>query len=173
MCNVRIIFLLFIVAGLTFVTTGCRGRTRGTGPDGISPIATMHGDDIFGMGLGERFDGDEDFIAGQFEPVLFAFDSAQINPSERHKLEAVASHLRRNSGARLIIDGHTDERGSREYNLSLGERRALAARAYLVGLGIDGSRLQTRSFGAERPAVMGHNEEAWRQNRRAEFLISR
>ncbi|NCC31563.1 MAG: peptidoglycan-associated lipoprotein, partial [Chloroflexia bacterium] len=76
--------------------------------------------------------------------------------------------LKRNPATRMIVDGHCDERGSNEYNLALGERRALAVRAYLIGLGLDGSRIQTRSFGEERPAAFGSDESAWRLNRRGE-----
>jgi peptidoglycan-associated lipoprotein len=71
----------------------------------------------------------------------------------------------------VVIEGHCDERGSREYNLALGERRALAVRAYLVGLGIDATRLQTKSYGEEQPVAMGHDESSWSRNRRAEFVL--
>ncbi len=152
--------------------TGCKKRGAAEGRSGaVAPIGGLHGDSIYGEGLGPRFD-DGEFIEGQFQAVYYAYDSAQISATERAKLEEVAEYLRRNPQVNLIVEGHTDERGSREYNLSLGERRALAARAYLIGLGIDSGRLQTRSYGQERPVAFGHNEEAWRQNRRAEFVIA-
>jgi peptidoglycan-associated lipoprotein len=81
--------------------------------------------------------------------------------------------MTRNQDVRLIAEGHCDERGSREYNLSLGEHRALAVRAYLVGLGVDGARIQTRSYGEEQPLDPGHDESAWRLNRRVEFALFR
>jgi peptidoglycan-associated lipoprotein len=106
--------------------------------------------------------------------VLFAYDSAQIGLSERPKLEAVAAYLRKTSaGTRVVLEGHCDERGSREYNMALGERRSLAARAYLIGLGVDGSRLITRSYGEERPVDPGHDESSWRLNRRVESIAYR
>ncbi len=174
---IKLRYFLMCLIGISMVmsVTSCQrrgARGAGTGADGVSPIRGMPGDSIYGEGLGSRAGFDGEFIEGQFEAVLFAFDSSQIQESERHKLEDVARHLRRNPNAVVIIEGHTDERGSREYNLSLGERRALASRAYLVGLGIDGNRIQTSSYGPERPAASGHNEEAWRQNRRTEFLVS-
>lgn len=166
--NVLILVLLSAVMGLS--AGGCKRRPGARDSAAVTPIAGLYGEGIYGEGLGPRMDGE--FIEGLFQPVHFAFDSSQISPSERPKLEEVAAHMRRHSGASLVIEGHTDERGSKEYNLSLGERRALAARAYLVGLGIDGSRIQTLSYGEERPVAFGQNEEAWRQNRRAEFLVT-
>ena len=169
----KCLFVLSLAVLLVLNVTGCKRRPgAGPGETGVSPIGAWDSDHIFGEGLGPRFGEDGQYIEGQFPPVLFAFDSAQIAPAERAKLDEVARHLRRHPNVNMIIEGHTDERGSREYNLSLGERRALATRAYLIGLGIDGARLQTRSFGQERPAAMGHNEEAWRQNRRSEFVIT-
>ncbi len=106
------------------------------------------------------------------DAVLFDYDSTQIRDSERAKLEQVADYLKnKNTRAGVIIEGHCDERGSAEYNMALGERRALAARAYLIGLGVDAASMQTRSLGKEKPVDPGHNEEAWRVNRRGEFLF--
>lgn len=105
--------------------------------------------------------------------VLFAYDSYQIAESEVPKVEAVAKYMKSNSDVKLVAEGHCDERGSNEYNMSLGEHRALAVRAYLVGLGIDGARIQTRSFGEEKPLNPGHGEAAWRENRRVEFAMFR
>ncbi len=105
------------------------------------------------------------------EAVRFGYDSTQILSSEMSKLAAVSTYLRDNAGDVVIVEGHCDERGSREYNVALGERRALAVRAFLIGQGVSVDRLQTRSMGEEVPADMGHTESAWRQNRRAEFEI--
>ncbi|HNR95224.1 MAG TPA: OmpA family protein [Kiritimatiellia bacterium] len=105
------------------------------------------------------------------DPIYFAYDSSQIWASERTKIENVAESLRQNIKTGVIIEGHCDERGSREYNMALGERRALAVRSYLTGLGIDGSRIYTKSFGEESPDVSGHDEQSWGLNRRAEFVL--
>jgi peptidoglycan-associated lipoprotein len=118
---------------------------------------------------GEPFAGTP--VRGKFAPVYFAYDSSTISDSERTTIERVALHLRANPEDRLVVEGHGDERGSNEYNLALGERRALAVRAYLVELGVAALRIQTLSYGEEQPADAGHGEDAWRQNRRAEFLL--
>lgn len=105
------------------------------------------------------------------ENVLFAYDSFQLANSEIPKVEAAADVMKQNAAYMLVVEGHCDERGSLEYNLSLGEHRALSVRAYLIGLGIDGQRIQTRSFGEERPLDPGHSEQSWSVNRRAEFAF--
>lgn len=151
--------------------TGCKKKPKaGSGIDATSGIGGITGSDIYGSGLGERPDGLSE-IASQFGVVYFDFDSAQVNPGERSKVEAVAEYLKSNSAIGVIVEGNTDERGSNEYNLALGERRALAVRAYLVSLGIDAGRIQTKSYGEERPVALGHDDGAWSQNRRAEFQL--
>ena len=102
-------------------------------------------------------------------PVYFGYDSTQIGAGEYAKLQNIVSLLRQDPTRKVIIEGHCDERGSREYNLALGERRALAVRSFLLGEGISSPRIQTVSLGEEQPADPGHNESAWRLNRRAEF----
>ncbi|MBT8043227.1 MAG: OmpA family protein [Pontiella sp.] len=106
-----------------------------------------------------------------FSPVYFAYDSSQVNLEEADKCEKVAQYLKRGKGNGVIVEGHADERGSREYNLALGERRALAVRDYLISLGVDPATIQTKSYGEEMPADMGHDEAAWRKNRRSVFAI--
>jgi peptidoglycan-associated lipoprotein len=106
-----------------------------------------------------------------FQPVYFAFDSYSLPPQEIAKIDAVGQHLNANANHVLIIEGHCDERGSNEYNLALGENRALAVRSYLVNMGVAADRIQTVSFGEEKPAVMGSDEGVWRMNRRGEFAL--
>ena len=101
--------------------------------------------------------------------VHFDYDSAVVT-HDQEALSKVAQYMKQNSSANVTVTGHCDERGSTEYNLSLGERRALSVRAYLIGLGVDGNRLSTQSFGEEQPAQQGHDESSWRENRRAEFI---
>lgn len=107
----------------------------------------------------------------KFDPVYFAFDSYALVGAEQAKIEKVAAHLKNNADHVLVVEGNCDERGSNEYNLALGENRAQAIRTYLVNLGIDGARIQTRSFGSEKPAVQGTGEAVWRLNRRGEFAL--
>jgi peptidoglycan-associated lipoprotein len=104
--------------------------------------------------------------------VFFEYDSDEVTATAQRKLEAKAAVLRANPGVRLRVEGHCDQRGSTEYNLALGQRRAEAVRAYLVNLGIDESRLSTLSYGKERPLVEGDDEESLARNRRAEFTLA-
>ncbi len=110
-------------------------------------------------------------VEGAYAPVYFGYDSSSVAPSEMSKVQQIADALSSNARYTLIIQGHTDERGSREYNLALGERRALAVRELLISFGVDGSRIQTLSFGEEQPAVAGFEESAYSMNRRAEFQL--
>src|SRR5439155_8572211 len=102
--------------------------------------------------------------------VHFEYDSSAIKPAERKKLEAVAEQLKSNSSAAVKVEGHCDKRGTEEYNRSLGERRALALREELIHLGIEPTRIDTISYGEDKPVAQGHDEAAWRQNRRGEFI---
>ena len=111
--------------------------------------------------------------AAKIENVLFDYDSFQISPAEAAKIEKAAGFLKANAQVRLVAEGNCDERGSREYNLSLGEQRAGAVRAHLVGLGIAPERIETKSYGEEKPANLGHTEKAWSENRRVEFAFYR
>jgi peptidoglycan-associated lipoprotein len=101
----------------------------------------------------------------------FAFDSAAVRKSEQANVQAVADALSKDSSAKLLIEGHCDERGTEEYNRSLGERRALALREALAKLGVDPSRIRTISYGKDHPADSGHDESAWAKNRRGEFVL--
>ena len=103
--------------------------------------------------------------------IYFDYDSSQVADSERSKIDTVAQDLKQNDAHAVIIEGNCDERGSNEYNLTLGERRAQAIRAYLAGLGIGADRIQTKSYGEEKPANAGHDEAAWAANRRGEFVL--
>jgi peptidoglycan-associated lipoprotein len=107
-------------------------------------------------------------IAGM-QTVYFDYDSAEIREDSRAALRANADKLNAGNLGTVTVEGHCDERGSTEYNLALGERRANAVKRYLVDLGVPSNNLRTVSFGEERPAVQGHDESAWRYNRRADF----
>ena len=105
------------------------------------------------------------------EDIPFEFDSAKLSDQAQQILRAKAEWLRKNPRAQIIIEGHCDERGTNEYNLALGDRRAFAAKTFLVDLGIDQSRITTVSYGEERPLDPRSNEEAWAKNRRDHFVI--
>ena len=105
-------------------------------------------------------------------PVFFALDSFEIDEAGRAVLQNAAKFMRQQATWQVTVEGHCDERGTAEYNLSLGERRAIAAKAYLVSLGIAADRLRTVSYGKEFPFDPGHAESAWAKNRRAHFVIT-
>ncbi len=107
-----------------------------------------------------------------FSPVYFALDSVEVGSEGQAILQASAQVLQRQPTWQITIEGHCDERGTAEYNLSLGERRAIAAKSYLVSLGIAADRLRTVSYGKEFPFDPGHDETAWGRNRRAHFVIT-
>ncbi len=113
-----------------------------------------------------------DLLGKVFADINFEFDQYRVLDRDVPTLEGVAAWLRENPEARVLIEGHCDERGTNEYNMALGEQRALAARRYLVGLGIDSGRLTTISYGEERPVSLGSTEDAWSQNRRGHFAVA-
>lgn len=112
-------------------------------------------------------------VKSALEKIYFAFDSSTLSEQSRDTLYRNAEVIIKKSTAKYIVEGHCDERGSDEYNLALGERRAKAAYNYLLTLGVPADRLQSVSYGEERPAEQGHDETAWAQNRRAEFSIAK
>ena len=141
----------------------------------VDPAADPNADEL---GLkdvtGVPFDQDPNYARCtdvDFVPVYFGFDASQLAPSELAKIEAVAKHLQEKPNRVVMVEGNCDERGSNEYNLSLGENRAISIRDYLVQLGIDAQRIQAKSYGEEKPAVPGHDEGAWSKNRRGEFSV--
>ncbi len=104
--------------------------------------------------------------------VFFDYDSSDLKSEAQETVEKVAAWLQTYPDVTLALEGHCDERGTREYNLALGERRANSVRSYLLALGIDANRLTTISYGKERPSVLGSNEAAWTQNRRGVFVVN-
>ncbi len=167
-------WMMWMAVGLVAAVamgTGCKKKTAGTGTEGDIGGKLGGIGDGTGTGVGSR-PGDgtlED--RGQFVSVYFDYDSAQVKESERAKVETVAAALKKSTAGGVIVEGHCDERGSAEYNLALGERRAGAVRNYLQSLGLEATRIQTKSMGKEKPAAMGHDEESWGKNRRAEFVL--
>jgi peptidoglycan-associated lipoprotein len=154
---------------LLIVLCGCKKQQQ-------QEYAGVEGDTVSGTPLSQRQEGVSFFgnnvNRSQFQPVYFAFDSFEIQSSEMEKLRQIASFMKGASN-NVILAGFTDERGTEEYNRGLGERRAQAARNYLISLGVSGSRIQTVSFGLEMPADPGHNESAWAKNRRVETGVVR
>ena len=107
----------------------------------------------------------------ELRPIHFEYNEYRITPAARMELESVSVMLKDNPHWNLLLEGHCDERGTDEYNLTLGENRAQSAKRYLVTLGIDEERFRTVSYGEERPAAPGHDESSWSRNRRAELRV--
>jgi len=138
-------------------------NTATTSEEGTAAAADTTTSDFSGIISGTA----EDFIVSVGDRVYFGYDSADLDSDAKELLQAQAAWLKQYSKTSITIEGHCDERGTREYNLALGERRAQAVKNYLNGLGVSISSLSTISYGKERPAVVGSNDDAWSQNRRS------
>jgi peptidoglycan-associated lipoprotein len=189
MKTMKLIYPLACALAFTLATTGCHNHKVGkttplpgnpamvpndngtsTLPPGnqLNPDANPNGS----IPTSDDFDGmTKDTAALAAYTIHFAFDSAAIKSSEKSNLESVAAALKSDSSLKLLIEGNCDDRGTEEYNRSLGERRALAAREALAKDGIDPSRVRTLSFGKDKPADPGHDESAWAKNRRDDFVL--
>jgi peptidoglycan-associated lipoprotein len=182
--------LNLLLAGVILTTAACGCRKKPTSLTklpGYGPGAVPKDDDASAGGF-KRSDGpvatgggettdinldnftqNREALAAQ--TVHFEFDSSVVKASEKSKVEAVSSALKSDNAAKLLIEGHCDERGTEEYNRSLGERRALALRESLAGSGVDPQRIRTVSYGEDKPVANGHDESAWKQNRRGVFVL--
>ena len=114
----------------------------------------------------------EDLIVNVGDRVFFGYDSSDLDSDALELLQDQVAWLKQNSNVSVTIEGHCDERGTREYNLALGEKRAQSVKNYLIGLGISPDRVSTISYGKERPAVVGSNDCAWAQNRRSVTIVN-
>ena len=150
---------------------GCaKKQTKSDGSLAGAQDAALKGEDIALEDANLNFVEPED--KATFADIYFDYDSSNIPNDAKGTLEGISQWLSSNASKHLLIEGHCDERGTKEYNLALGEQRALSVRRYLTGLGIDPKKLHTISYGEERPAAQSHGESAWKQNRRAHFLVS-
>jgi peptidoglycan-associated lipoprotein len=162
---------------IKFPNSGLNGSENGlNNGNTLQDNGTLGGVGANQMGGGEtaNFNPDDmaqDRSAFAADTVYFDYDSSSIKGSEQSKLTAVASALKADPSAKLLVEGNCDERGTEEYNRSLGERRALAAREALANEGVGSDRVATRSYGEDRPADPGHGAEAWAKNRRDEFVL--
>jgi peptidoglycan-associated lipoprotein len=141
-------------------------RGGGVNGEGLDAASRASIQDLLEHGIKDR----EHFSA---ETVHFDFDSSVVKPGDIGKIETVAKYLVANPSQAVIVEGHCDERGTEEYNRALGERRALSVREALVRAGADAGRIHTLSMGEDVPVATGHNEAAWSQNRRGEFVLLR
>ncbi len=138
-------------------------------PQELPPAPGGDAPPISSSGPGGPVKGSQaDFIASvSSDRIYFGTDGYDVDSEDQATLQSQARWLQQNPAVRVTIEGHADERGTRDYNIALGERRANAAKNYLASLGIDSSRISTVSYGKERPAALGSDESAWAQNRRA------
>lgn len=156
---------LLAALSAAFLLTACETPSQGTGSGA-------------GGGSGDGYSqGGMDSSGGELAPgvsdrVFFGYDSAVLSAEAQATLERQAAWLKQNENVSVTVEGHCDERGTREYNIALGERRAASAKKYLVSMGVKASRVSTISYGKERPAVIGSDESAWSQNRRAVTVVA-
>ena len=121
---------------------------------------------------GPKAGSQADLVINVGDRVFFNLDKFSLNSDARATLEKQAAWLKKHSGLTITVEGHADERGTREYNLALGDRRANSAKDYLIAMGISPGRIKTISYGKERPVALGSNEDAWEQNRRATTTVT-
>ena len=166
----NIFAVIMVILSLTLV--GC-GSTQKKSDSSSDRDSQEKDSTIDNQGLTLELNGDSDSgTAGALQTVFFAFDSAALTDEAKRNLENNSEYLQDNDDIEIQIEGHADERGGVQYNLALGEKRAESVKDYLVALGVSSSRISTLSFGKERPLAFGHNEEAWSQNRRANFVVT-
>ena len=175
----RILKRLTLIAAATVLLGACEGQMGTKDEEGMeaevvegsmeaTDDATTQGMIDEGAFQGHPLDDPSSPLSQR--TIYFAFDSSHIEEENRSIIEAHALWLAQHPGASVTLEGHADERGTREYNVALGERRANAVRQLLALTGASGGQIKTISYGEERPAVEGHDESAWRFNRRAEIV---
>jgi len=175
----KILLVLMVGLGLAACETTPEdvGSAQGSGTSGSSTAGNVDRSVSSGSVAslpapgGPRPGSQEDLVTNVGDRIFFTFDSIQLSVDARATLEKQAQWLKQNRGITVWVEGHADERGTREYNLALAERRAIAIRDYLVALGVGQNRLQTRSFGKERPVDPRSVAEAWDKNRRGVMVV--
>lgn len=169
-------FLVFpLVLLMVFVLAACSGSKdkTTTDPEVTEPTTIEEPDDVVDDEMSVGDSGVEDVKMPVVGDVFFDYDKFALSADSRSALENNARQLRDASSFDIVIEGHCDERGTNAYNLALGEKRAKAAKDYLVSLGVSPRRVTTVSYGEERPFEKGNNERAWAKNRRAHFIVQK
>ena len=162
--------VLFVAACAT--TPKDSADSSGSGSSSSGSDVSSEGTITETTGSGIVSGSQEDLIVNVGDRVFFGYDSSDLDSDALELLQDQVAWLKQNSEVSVTIEGHCDERGTREYNLALGEKRAQAVKNYLIGLGINPDRVSTISYGKERPAVVGSNDGAWAQNRRSVTLVN-
>lgn len=161
-----------MMVSLTLGITACQTTTEEPVVEEVEVTETVVPESTFRQGEMEEPPEPTTRASVDLGTVYFDFDKSEIRGDARPILRANAEALR-TSGLQVTVEGHCDERGSEEYNYALGQRRADSVKKYMINLGVPGSQMRTVSYGETRPAVMGHNESAWRYNRRGAFVVDR
>ena len=167
---ISIFMVLFVAACAT--TPKDTADSSGSGSSSSGSDVSSEGTITETSGSGIVSGSQEDLIVNVGDRVFFGYDSSDLDSDALELLQDQVAWLKQNSDVKVTIEGHCDERGTREYNLALGEKRAQAVKNYLIGLGINPDRVSTISYGKERPAVVGSNDGAWAQNRRSVSLVN-
>ncbi len=166
-----VLVLTLLAASLTLTSCASKKTKPTDGVDGTDTSSQIDNGNNSGVAL--ELNGDSDSNrAGALKTVYFGYSSSAIEGSTRDTLNANADFLKTNASVRIQVEGHCDERGSVQFNLALGERRAKATRDYLVAQGVASSRISVISLGKEKPVSFGHDEESWSKNRRANFVVT-
>jgi len=169
MRRVAFVFMVLVLAG--FMGVAVNGCSKKAPPVDIPDEGMTDDPDTSTPPIKPPEDtGTIDRTPTKLEDIFFDYDRSNLRPDALNSMEKNARFLRDDAGLRVILEGHCDERGTTEYNLALGERRAQAAHDFLVRVGVDPNRLTTISYGEERPFDPGHSESAWSQNRRVHFV---
>ena len=167
---ISIFMVLFVAACAT--TPKDSADSSGSGSSSSGSDVSSEGNITETPGSGIVSGSQEDLIVNVGDRVFFGYDSSDLDSDALELLQDQVAWLKQNSDVTVTIEGHCDERGTREYNLALGEKRAQAVKNYLIGLGINPDRVSTISYGKERPAVVGSNDGAWAQNRRSVTIVN-
>ena len=165
--------ILALLASVVLVSACAQDQDISSGSSGTGTVASTTGSSS-GSGVGSSAlepGSKEEFIAEVGDRVFFGYDKSDLTSSAQSTLDSQALWLQKYPSVRVTVEGHCDERGTREYNLALGERRASSVKDYLVARGIDGGRISTISYGKERPTALGNNKGAWMQNRRGVTVV--
>jgi peptidoglycan-associated lipoprotein len=167
--------LLLTVVAAALTLSSCANMkkkgTEGSGAEGTSTDITKDNGKNGGVSL--ELNGDSDTNkAGALKTVYFDFNSAALSQDTKDALNNNAEFMKKNTSVKIQVEGHCDERGGVQFNLALGERRAKGVREYLIGQGVEASRVTTISLGKEKPVAFGHDEESWSKNRRANFVVT-
>lgn len=163
------IVLTAIATTALLVTVGCSIKPKEAAKETVPSVTT----ETENKGPILELNGDSDSgKAGALQTVYFEFNSAQLTDQTKNTLKDNAEFLKKSETIEVQVEGHADERGSVQYNLALGEKRAKSVKTYLMGLGVKVKRMTTISYGKERPLTFGHDESSWSKNRRANFVIT-